>query len=537
MEDHSALVSKLGAIDLAGPHPGERSTDKAPGTPPTALRGVNGARPLGVNEAHKSSTPKRGLRAPRGGLNLQVPARGDTLGSGLYGGGEQGCGEGGNISEERAMFSGNGLEHPTETVGTLKRAPIGNLQLPATGTSAAGGSAALSQRPPVTNGRAGTSLSARKKPPGKLNITGGLGNLNGDMQQPQQKKEFSLSESGTFKEGDLTISKTGLTIQRDSGPLGAAGRPGGAFAAPERPYSLPPPPEDAEAPMVSNRPSPEEHESITLADLEVIKVVGVGSSGKVEKSRHRRTNKIFALKSVQLNMKEEVRKQIVNELKILHRSSCPSIVKCYGAFHSDGVIKIVLEYMDGGSLSDVLRAVNKIPEPFLGAISKQILLGLQYLHKLRIKHRDIKPANLLLNRRGDVKIADFGVSSQAGSSMSKCGSWVGTVTYMSPERIEGGQYGVDSDIWSMGLSIVECALGSFPYSQAPNLGFWDLLTFIVHNPAPVLPPDQFSPEFCDFVAACLKKRPQDRPSATQLLEHPFIKMYEGRHVDLAQLCK
>jgi serine/threonine protein kinase len=86
-----------------------------------------------------------------------------------------------------------------------------------------------------------------------------------------------------------------------------------------------------------------------------------------------------------------------------------------------------------------------------------------------------------------------------------------------PERIEGGQYGVDSDIWSVGLSIVECALGSFPYSQAPNLGFWDLLTFIVHNPAPVLPPDQFSPEFCDFVAACLQKRPQDRPSATQLL--------------------
>lgn len=196
MEDHSALVSKLGAIDLAGPQPVERNAENAPGTPLAARRGINGARPLGINEANKSATPKRGLRAPRGGLNLQVPVRGDTLGSRLYGGCEEGQGVGGALcEEERATCSGNGLEHPPETVGTQPRAPIGNLQLPAALTQsnpAAGGSAAPSQRPPVANGRAGTSLSARKKPPGKLNIMGGLGNLNGDMHQPQQKKEFSL---------------------------------------------------------------------------------------------------------------------------------------------------------------------------------------------------------------------------------------------------------------------------------------------------------------------------------------------------------
>jgi serine/threonine protein kinase len=78
------------------------------------------------------------------------------------------------------------------------------------------------------------------------------------------------------------------------------------------------------------------------------------------------------LQSVQLNIAPEVRKQIINELKILHRSSCHSIVKCYGAFHSEGVIKIVLEYMDGGSLSDVLKSVSKIREPYLGVMCKQV---------------------------------------------------------------------------------------------------------------------------------------------------------------------
>mmetsp|Transcript_431 Transcript_431/g.1222 ORF Transcript_431/g.1222 Transcript_431/m.1222 type:complete len:221 (-) Transcript_431:75-737(-) len=207
-----------------------------------------------------------------------------------------------------------------------------------------------------------------------------------------------------------------------------------------------------------------------------------------------------------------------------------------------------MEYMDGGSLLQVLMDHGKIPEKYLAEISRQVLLGLLYLHKeRRILHRDIKPSNLLLNQNGEVKITDFGVSGQLANSVSKCVSWVGTITYMSPERISGQKYGYDSDIWSLGLSLVECALGRFPYpptepgseqeSQPMKLSFWDLLHYIVENPPPELPANQFSAEFRDFVARCLCKQPEQRAKVQDLLNHPFLTKYKDLKVKVSDLIK
>ena len=103
----------------------------------------------------------------------------------------------------------------------------------------------------------------------------------------------------------------------------------------------------------------------------------------------------------------------------------------HAAFFSEGSISIVLDYMDGGSLSDVTRAIGCIPETQLAGFAAQIVSGLRYLHaNLRIVHRDVKPSNLLVNKAGRVKISDFGVSGQLANSVTKCNSWVGTVTYM-----------------------------------------------------------------------------------------------------------
>jgi serine/threonine protein kinase len=120
------------------------------------------------------------------------------------------------------------------------------------------------------------------------------------------------------------------------------------------------------------------------------------------------------------------------ELKTLHECECDNILKSYGAFLKDGLVHIALEYMDGGSLADVIKEVGRIPESIIGMIAIHILKGLDYLHKtMKVTHRDIKPSNILLNKKGSVKIADFGVSGKIADTFDCMSTWVGTVTYMS----------------------------------------------------------------------------------------------------------
>jgi mitogen-activated protein kinase kinase 1 len=177
---------------------------------------------------------------------------------------------------------------------------------------------------------------------------------------------------------------------------------------------------------------PAAEEQMSLADLETIKVIGKGSGGVVQLVRHKFSNNMYALKVIQMNIHETVRKQIVQELKINQSSQFPYVVVCYHSFYNNGIISIVLEYMDGGSLADIIKQVKQIPEPFLAVISKHVLKGLDYLHQVRhIIHRDIKPSNFLVNHKGEVKISDFGVSAVLASSMGQRETFVGTYTYMS----------------------------------------------------------------------------------------------------------
>jgi len=410
---------------------------------------------------------------------------------------------------------------------------------------------------------------------------------------PQHRKAFSLSDSGTFTEGDLTISRGGLVISSrgGGGGLTTAGdeRQKDDETSTRSPNSVPSSrgsvgtsagglsnsnsrvgtqeslhshsaPMDVD-PSISNR-GPSQHLelcdsgfNVAIDDLEQIGVLGCGSSGVVRKVRHKYTGDILALKVIQLNVEDQVRKQINQELRALYEASSKYVIKYHQAFYDSGAITIVMEYMDGGSLLQVLMEQGKIEEKYLAEISRQVLRGLLYLHKeRRILHRDIKPSNLLLNQQGEVKITDFGVSGQLANSVSKCVSWVGTITYMSPERISGEKYGYDSDVWSLGLSLVECALGRFPYPPIDNnqeaastaaassgggsgqmkLSFWDLLHYIVENPPPQLP-DTFSPEFRDFISKCLQKEPEKRGKLADLLEHPFITKKYGEDINVSDL--
>ncbi|KAH1116885.1 hypothetical protein GYH30_046318 [Glycine max] len=318
-----------------------------------------------------------------------------------------------------------------------------------------------------------------------------------------------LTESGTFKDGDLLVNRDGVRIVSQN---------------------------DVEAPP----PIKPTDNQLALADIDVIKVVGKGNGGVVQLVQHKWTSQFFALKVIQMNIEESMRKQITQELKINQQAQCPYVVVCYQSFYENGVISIILEYMDGGSLADLLKKVKTIPESYLAAICKQVLKGLVYLHHERhIIHRDLKPSNLLINHIGEVKITDFGVSAIMESTSGQANTFIGTCNYMSPERINGSQegYNFKSDIWSLGLILLECALGRFPYAPPDQSETWEsiyeLIEAIVEKPPPSPPSEQFSTEFCSFISACLQKDPKDRLSAQELMAHPFVNMYDDLEVDLS----
>ncbi|KAA0202519.1 hypothetical protein HAZT_HAZT007356 [Hyalella azteca] len=196
-------------------------------------------------------------------------------------------------------------------------------------------------------------------------------------------------------------------------------------------------------------------------DFEKLGELGAGNGGVVNKERHKPSGLIMARKLIHLEVKPAVWNQIIRELKVLHECNSPFIVGFYGAFYSEGEISICMEYMDGGSLDLLLKQAIRIPELVLANVSATVLKGLAYLReKHQIIHRDVKPSNILVNSRGEVKICDFGVSGQLIDSMAN--TFVGTRSYMSPERLNGDHYSVASDIWSLGLSLVEMAIGMYP---------------------------------------------------------------------------
>nr|XP_033775453.1 dual specificity mitogen-activated protein kinase kinase 1 isoform X2 [Geotrypetes seraphini] len=245
-------------------------------------------------------------------------------------------------------------------------------------------------------------------------------------------------------------------------------------------------------------------------DFEKVSELGAGNGGVVFKVSHKPSGLIMARKLIHLEIKPAIRNQIIRELQVLHECNSPYIVGFYGAFYSDGEISICMEHMDGGSLDQVLKKAGKIPEKILGKVS------------------------------------------------------------IAPERLQGTHYSVQSDIWSMGLSLVEMAIGRYPIpppdakelellfgcavegaemssrprppgrpastygpDSRPPMAIFELLDYIVNEPPPKLPSGVFGPEFQDFVNKCLIKNPAERADLKQLMVHTFIKRSEVEEVDFA----
>lgn len=197
-----------------------------------------------------------------------------------------------------------------------------------------------------------------------------------------------------------------------------------------------------------------------------------------------------------------MKRQIVRELSFNKACASAHICEYYGAFMDDtaGTIGISMEFCEGGSLDSVYREVKKLGgrtgEKVLGKVAEGVLNGLTYLHGHRIIHRDIKPSNILLTRSGGVKLCDFGVSGEFGTK-GDANTFIGTSYYMAPERITGQSYTITSDVWSLGVTLLEVAQHRFPFpadgtEMNPRAGLIDLLTYIVRQSIPKLKDE---PEF------------------------------------------
>ncbi|KAF8514217.1 kinase-like protein [Hysterangium stoloniferum] len=275
--------------------------------------------------------------------------------------------------------------------------------------------------------------------------------------------------------------------------------------------------------------------AINMGELELHEELGKGNYGTVKKVRHRPTNVLMAMKEIRLELDDSKLNAIIMELDILHRATSPQIVEFYGAFFIESCVYYCMEYMDAGSLDKLSRG-GGMDEYVLARIVHNVVKGLKFLKdSLQIIHRDVKPTNMLVNRRGDVKLCDFGVSGQLEKSLAKTN--IGCQSYMAPERIKGesqnnvGTYTVSSDVWSLGLSILELAMGTYPYPPETYSNVFAQLTAIVHGSPPEIP-NGYSDTCREFVNLCMMKEPEARATCADLLGHPFLVGDTIRTVDM-----
>ncbi|EFA84605.1 putative protein serine/threonine kinase [Heterostelium album PN500] len=260
----------------------------------------------------------------------------------------------------------------------------------------------------------------------------------------------------------------------------------------------------------------------------VLEVIGQGSFGLVCTCINTQSNKVVAIKFLEMEPDNENNQSLRREITILKNTAeCPYIVQYHGCYLKDNNLMIVMEYCDGGSVLDIMQMCQiKLSERQIAAVLYSIIEGLVYLHSNKILHRDIKAGNVLLNQEGKAKLSDFGVSAILVNTGFKQKTVVGSPYWMSPEVISTpkGSSGYDykADIWSLGITAIEMAEGKPPHF---NLNPIKVIFVIPFRQSPTLEtPGNWSKEFNDFISICLNKEADKRPSARELLDHPFIKM-------------
>ncbi|XP_077213534.1 mitogen-activated protein kinase kinase kinase 3-like [Tasmannia lanceolata] len=254
------------------------------------------------------------------------------------------------------------------------------------------------------------------------------------------------------------------------------------------------------------------------------KLLGRGTFGHVYVGFNSESGQMCAIKEVRVisddRNSEESLRQLNQEIALLSQLAHPNIVQYHGSELAEGTLSVYLEYVSGGSIHKLLKDYGPFREPVIQSYTGQILSGLAYLHGRNTVHRDIKGANILVDPNGEIKLADFGMAKHI-TSCSSVLSFKGSPYWMAPEVIMNcNGYSLAVDIWSLGCTVLEMATSKPPWSQYEGVA----AIFKIGNSKEIPQiPDYISDVGKDFLKLCLQRDPSARPTAAQLLEHPFVR--------------
>jgi len=258
--------------------------------------------------------------------------------------------------------------------------------------------------------------------------------------------------------------------------------------------------------------------------------VGVGSFGTVYRATAMCGGQV-AIKVIDVESEAELQ-EVRAEIATLATVECAQLVRYLGSYVVQNQLWIVTEYLEGGSLCDIMTTLGcAFDEATIAGVAVSLVQALVYLHAQRKLHRDVKAKNILVSLQGEVKLADFGVATQLTDTTTKRQSLVGTPYWMAPEVITQARYADKADVWSTGITLIELATRSPPHASLHPM---KVLFVVPKDDAPRLT-GPFSPAFKAFVQRCLHKDSSMRPSAKELESDPFLTAADASAAQ-AQLC-
>lgn len=250
--------------------------------------------------------------------------------------------------------------------------------------------------------------------------------------------------------------------------------------------------------------------------------VGSGATGSVYTAVDVKTAEKVAIKMI--DIRKQVKKTLIlTEIYVMKHKKHPNVVNYHDSYLVDGnQLWVIMEYMRLGPLTDLVTTLV-LREGQIAVITRETLKAIEFLHSNRIIHRDIKSDNVLLGEDGQVKVIDFGFCAQLDHLDEKRRTFAGSPYWLSPEIITRKAYDTKTDIWSLGILIIEMLEGAPPYlDEAPLKAIY----LIASRGKPSINYSKLSPQLADFLDKCLTIDPDARATASELLQHPFLNSAE-----------